>query len=362
MKKVLKYVIVFISVLFVAFEIIMLPSFNLVSDPENRKNYSRWMSENLPDNIRVVDIAMLGSHDALASRINLFSKIDIAGLKSGKVPMVFNSSVAVLIKGFIVRQSNTQMSKPLELLQGGVRYLDIRASFRKDNGAWFSTHNYYIADLEKDLNQIAKFLKENPGEVVILDFQHVFHPDTENGIVGDPYWTEIVGLLEKTGVMNYSYNFNKGKTLSRLTYAEATDNRKRSCAVIVGKQNLNDGRILNYEKSIRSSWFNSDSTPYIIERIIEEADIIKNSNSEMEKLRIMQAVKTAQVSGEGVVNAIMRWSLIDEADRFNAELILSNDFINLLDYLPIVMVDYSDSQKGKFHDKMMSMVINFNKR
>lgn len=359
MKK-RKIVIVSIaSLLFLS--LVFIPYFPIKTSVNSNNDYSNWMSKNISNNVRFLDIAMPGAHDALAYNINLFSTIDSSGLKAGKVPAIFDSSAGFFLKGFIVRQSNTQISKPSILLKNGVRYLDIRASYVEEKGQWFSTHNYYSSILENDLMEIASFLKNNPGEILILDFQHVFHPDSKNGIAGDKEWTELLKVIKRSGLFDYAYDFDQ-KALSYVSYGDLTANGSRSSVVIIGKQNLKNSKILNYQDSIRSNWFKTDDSSYLLSSISDEAEKIKNKPSAKNRIRIMQAVKTAEVSPAGFIRAIVRWSLIDEASRFNQEIVESDSFSGWLHSLPVVMVDFSDSSTGEFNSKLMNIIISYNQK
>ncbi len=342
--------------------VLLVSTFNLSCQNENDEDYSNWMSKSIDNQKRITDVAMLGAHDAFAYAINLSSKLDHAGLKAGKVPGIFKPPAGTIMKGFIVRQSNTQVSEPEKLLKKGVRYFDVRVSYDSETNKWYTTHSFYVNLFEKDLSDITAFLNSNIGEVLILDFQHVYDIRTDTGFADDNTWKDLVSLLENAGLMKFAHNFSNGPQLSTITFGELTSGKTKNAVIIIGKQNLNDGRILSYDKSIRSNWFNSDDDSIIFESLKKESADIKNNPPEMKKLRIMQAVKTSQVTKDGMIKAITRWSLLDEAARFNANLVTYGDFETFLNELPIVMVDYSDSSEKQFNKLVMEKIISFNKK
>ncbi|MBI9008963.1 MAG: hypothetical protein JEZ05_02940 [Tenericutes bacterium] len=308
-------------------------------------DYSNWMAENLENEKLVVDIAMLGAHDAFTSEINILSKLDPYESNG-----IMQGMTGVLVKGFITKQSVTQISDANTLLKSGVRYLDIRLSYYEDK--WLTKHNYLSGDFEPVATQITSFLEENSGEFLILDFQHVDGIDYSSL---DDYYI-FKNMLEDYGLLDYSYIVND---LSTLTYGELTNNASESRVIIISKFEDSSIEILNYEESIRSNWADSDSFDYVIDFIQEEANDIESTGIH-NQFRVMQAVTTMQMNGSGILNAILSWSLINRAKNFNTYLIAYDQFEALLDELPIIMVDYSDMNSKEFNDNIMQIIMDFN--
>jgi hypothetical protein len=75
----------------------------------------------------------------------------------------------------------------------------------------------------------------------------------------------------------------------------------------------------------------------------------------------MQGVLTMQMSGDGILTALLAWSLLTKARTFNADLIEQDDFLSWLQAMPIVMVDYSDTNFKGFNDQVMEILIDYNK-
>jgi uncharacterized protein YjfI (DUF2170 family) len=108
-----------------------------------------------------------------------------------------------------------------------------------------------------------------------------------------------------------------------------------------------------------SNWADSDDFEYVENFLIEEANSIETDNT-YGKLRVMQAVTTMQMSGSGILNTITAWSLINRAKKFNAYLLENDQFENLLNELPIIMVDYADTNSQDFNDNIMEIIMDFN--
>ncbi len=339
MRKIITRVVLFLCIVVIVINIPIITLNKIESDTD----YSSWMSETLNEEDSVLDIAMLGAHDAFSNEIDIMSEVDPYNDNS-----IFEGSVGIALKGFLVKQSVTQTATVTELLESGVRYLDVRLSYSEDK--WYTKHNYLSGDFEPIANNISKFLNENEGEFIILDFQHV------NGVSYDDVddYNTFKKMLDDFNLLSYAYIVDD---LSTLTYGDVTNNGAESKILIVAPFIDAESRVLNYDDSIRSMWPNSDDFPYILEFLEQESENVVN---DMDKFRVMQAVVTMQNSPEGILGSLKQWSLVNRADAFNTYLFYSEDFDELLETLPIVMVDHSDSNKSNFNEDIMELIIEFN--
>jgi len=343
-KKILKTILFILVVIISLVVLINVPVITL-SHKSSDNDYSNWMSETIDDSKLVVDIAMLGAHDAFSNEINIFSKID-----PYETNTIMQGFTGFLVKGFITKQSVTQISDADTLLKSGVRYLDIRLSYYEET--WYTKHNYLSGDFEPIANQITNFLDNNSGEFLILDFQHIHGVDYSSL---DDY-NIFAQMLDSYGLIGYTHVIND---LSTLTYGELTENGTESRVIIISKFENSTMDVLNYEDSIMSNWADSDDFEYVENFLIEEANSIETDNT-YGKLRVMQAVTTMQMSGSGILNTITAWSLINRAKKFNAYLLENDQFENLLNELPIIMVDYADTNSQDFNDNIMEIIMDFN--
>lgn len=343
-KRVLRGILIFFTVI-IAFVLILNTPIIILHHNSNDTDYSNWMSETLSNEQKVVDIAMLGAHDSFSSEINLFSKLDPYETNG-----IMQGATGVLIKGFIMRQSITQISDAEVLLNSGVRYLDIRLTY--DEETWYTKHNYLSGDFEPIANQITDFLDHNTGEFLILDFQHISgldYPSLED-------YQTFVDMLQSYGLLEYAQTVND---LSALTYGDITANGSISKVIIISKFENSNSKIMNYDEVIRSNWADSDDFNYILKYIQADSNEVEEENIN-DQFRVMQAVATMQMNGPGILKAIASWSLIVRANDFNNYLLEYNQFEALLEYLPIVMVDYSDTNKNSFNENIMEIIIDFN--
>lgn len=314
-------------------------------------NYQNIIKESLKDNqdVLVTNIAMLGAHDAFSNKISLTSKVDPAETGIVSTPVINK-----IIKGMIVRQTKTQKSGTEKLLTNGVRYFDIRLSFV--NNTWFTKHSLISDKLSTYLIPMIKFLSQNPGELVVLDFQHCYYGNSDyNNLI------ESIKNITYEGKNIFDFlNYVPLYTpLELLTYRLVTLNGKKSGIVMLIK-NETTKYSYNYEKSIRSTWHNKITDEEMFNAINQENEYLKTHKLEtIGKFKVNQAQKTAQLNNQ-IFNTIFGWSLIDLANNFNQKLVNHQNFDDWLKQMPIVMVDFSDSKKGNFNQLINQKLIEYN--
>lgn len=340
--KVLKIIIIIVVVIILLINIPVASVRHISSGTD----YSNWMKETLDDNARIVDVRMLGAHDAFSSKINLLSPSDI------HADSIMKGFTGILLKGFLVRQSKTQTADTEGLLKSGVRYFDIRLTYNE--GKWFTKHNFLASDFTDITADIVSFLEEKNGEFLILDFQHI------NGLEygSDEDYDLFIEMLETSGLLAYQHYDSNG--LRKISYSEITDDKQTSGIVIIDKFEKENKATYRYDTSIRSNWPDMDDYEDVLSFLKNESDYINSTEEFASTFRIMQAVTTMQLSLPGLINSIKTWSLIERASDFNARLVQDNEFDSLIDAMPIVMVDYCNTNENNFIDNIMSIIINKN--
>jgi len=363
----MRFLLTLIIVLLVLLTAINLP-FTFLIRKTAVQDYSDWMGETLSPDQNVIDVAMLGAHDAFTADISLFSPVDpysAATIQTG--------FVGTLIKGFSVKQSKTQVSGVADLLRAGVRYFDIRLTYNEAKEAWYTSHSYFSGDFVPILEELEAFLANHPGEFVLLDIQHVYGLDASDPADLARGFAEIQSLFADSGLLERAFS-SDSIPLSEVTYADVTENKTRGGVLIFTKLPNQDPAFWDYALCIRSAWANTDDSAALYAFLSAEADEIASGNAltgnqvsgvsdridAREGLRVMQGVLTMQMNGEGIVTALLDWSLLNKAAKLNPELIANESFADWLAQMPIVMVDYADSHHGGFLDDVMRVVIEHN--
>jgi len=361
-KRILRLILMLLTVVVVLVLTLNFPVTNF-QNVRSANDYSDWMEETLVSDQLVIDVAMLGAHDAFTADMGLFSPVDNLSADS-----IQKGAVGLLIKGFSLRQSRTQVSSATTMLESGVRYFDVRLSFNNKESAWYTSHTYFSADFAQILGEIKLFLDDHPGEFLILDLQHIYGADYEN----DEDLLEIHDLLQASGILDYAYQ-EGSKNLDEVTYGDVTGDKTHGGVIIVAKFIGEDVHIWNYASAIRSAWPNSDSESAVFSYLDAEASLIEAGEAltgnqmadngdaidSRNAFRVMQAVLTMQMSGEGILEGLKTWSLLERAKDFNCDLVANANFDTWLEAMPIVMVDYADTNQDGFLDDVMARIVDF---
>ena len=56
----------------------------------------------------------------------------------------------------------------------GVRYIDLRVFLDRDTNIKYLVHGFEAGELFEELENVLKFVQLHPGEIVILDMNHIY--------------------------------------------------------------------------------------------------------------------------------------------------------------------------------------------
>jgi hypothetical protein len=315
-------------------------------------DYSTWMSETLTDEVRIVDVAMPGSHDSLSYGINFFSAVDENAVSA---PLQ-----QPLLKGLGVRQSITQTLNVRQQLEAGVRYFDLRVTRSEEDGQWYGVHNYRSVLLADALTQFNNFLLTHPGEVVILDFQHCYDSREADGLAAQQGAEELYALLDSNGITTFMEQ--QQVDLATATYGSLTRNGARSAVLVLMKEPGEQPGILNYDDSISSNWYNTDQAATVFAGLDSSAAEVTYSVWLPDMFRVQQDVLTMQSSVTGILRGVQSWSLLRRAEGFNQAWLeayqSSERESDWLEYLPIIMMDQAGV--GETGKQVMNLVLDYN--
>jgi len=312
-----RFIIFFLLSVFMLLAVVNAPWF-FVNSKSTTEDYSSWMSETLDEDTLIIEVKMLGAHDAFSHEIGISSDVDeksADGLMTG--------FIGRLIKGFSIRQSKTQVVSAKELLKSGVRYLDMRLSYNEKEESYYTAHNYFSSKIDEVLSEITLFLSENPGEFVILDLQHIYGVDYND----QEDFDEIYEYFEDSGL------------------------------IILSKFNTSNQYFFDYEANIRSNWANEDEFDKIIS-FLEDEKLSILTSSYYGEFRVMQAVATMEMSFTGIMRSFETWSLLGRARDFNKYLLEYEGLEALLNVMPILMIDFSTDYQ--IVDDYMELIISAN--
>ncbi|CBY42839.1 unnamed protein product, partial [Oikopleura dioica] len=105
----------------------------------------------------------------------------------------------------------TQVLSTSDQLEAGIRYLDYRTMpLRPNREDLYNAHSLYGPSTEYEMMQIWNFIRENPGELVIINFNHFYdmdqkHYDWLEQHLSDLYGDKICSIPEKP-LSTFSFN------------------------------------------------------------------------------------------------------------------------------------------------------------
>jgi len=285
-------------------------------------------------NPRVVDIAMLGAHDALTAGIGPRAPFD-----PNNPDITFlrrNALLRFFAKGMIARLAKTQVSSAYALARHGVRFFDIRASLV--DGTWYAAHALLAQPLEECLRDFRRFLQETEGEVLVLSF-----------------YAEAQG--EEDSLMRWVHDYFFGYVrydaskipLGDLRFSDATQG--------------GSGAVILYEhpEEAHGPWHNTNNSKTLLRKVAAENEKLKaEMGKRAGRFRWTQTQLTAQTAFPAILRTVTDWSLLRMAHRLNYRLLAG--LPGWLPQMPVFSVDYADNTNHDFNDRAIAIINAHNRR
>lgn len=337
-------------------------------------------------NPRIIDLALLGSHDSFTHLITKKSTV------AEKAPKIARFISGTLLKNFTMRYSKSQLVGAYAQLMAGVRYFDVRLHYANNT---FMTKHFLTSGLFADfLKEILKFLAENKGEVVVFRFYNKKYRD-----IGQPYLIDFLKKVSYNGktLLDYlhyktrdaghfdtagltdtpykaeklnilsDYDKSQGIYLTDLRYNDVTKNGTESGIVMYGWERKEDEEIPSlfyadgYEKA---KWLNTSVISEAFAKMDKEVKIIFDYKDITNHLfRVNQANLTMSIKTlKQIWHTLKGHSLINMAAKFNPIFIECKNFDTYLSAMPCVWVDFVTCNINDFNNKINNKLIAFNKK
>lgn len=349
-KKIVLICILILLIIFFQFPM----SFGISNTNEDYSHIlkSVYESNNNFGNIKVTQISMLGSHDALANGICYSSKPDTTRQKVKHDNYAANPLINILAKGLVVRMSKAQSQNIYEQLKAGVRFIDVRIS--DIDGEFYNCHGVISDRFENNLLLILKFLDENPGEFIIFSILY-YYQDTKT-------WDKMCDYMksiEYNGHNIFDYvNYDiKNKDFSTLTYNDVTCNSTKSGVIFVA-YNYNGTKYKDYFRLDKVLNSNCKVANYRkIDKVIDE--IVENSKEYDDSyLKVNQTQITPDL--DGIFSVLTNWSLLNISDKHNSHVIKEENYEEWIKCMPIYLTDNSTSNNGDFNHVINECIFKYN--
>jgi hypothetical protein len=129
---------------------------------------------------RLKDVVIPGTHDSGTYAISAASQIAPAQDISQWLNAVFALPIAGQVASTVI--AKWACTQPLDIagqLAAGIRYLDLRIVL--DKGTYYMCHSMFSAPVDDLISAVSAFIRQNPKEIVILDFNHLYEmPDLDS--------------------------------------------------------------------------------------------------------------------------------------------------------------------------------------
>lgn len=324
-------------------------------------------------NPRFVDIAMLGSHDAVTDTISRSTPIDYNDKDKAQ------GKLDPIMGGISYRFAKTQTVGLDKQLAQGARFFHIKCT--DYDGEWYGSHTHLCGKMSDHITDILQYLAsdEAKGEIVVLLFQITYFGDGENLDTFNDFVQNT--RYEGKSLFDYVYiddadtydTGNGGVRIGDLRYNDLTQNGTAPGVVIFNRREEGkfksewDGvgeltqKCFDMDACAVHDWHNSIGEDRLIDKINTSCDKIEEDTSLMSKFRLNQTQAAFAVHGIGeFFSAIGAWSLIRFAASYNISLIENKNFDKWLSYMPVFQVDFCNSDKGDFNNKVNEKIKNHN--
>ena len=248
------------------------------------EDLSKWM-ENLPNEKQLcplTQLALPGSHDSASFWFD--TSMELAPDRPGIISSI-SDKVGFLdntVKSLVSKWALTQTWDIKQQLCGGIRYFDLRVAYRKESDDFYFVHGLYGHAVDEVLEEIRVFLTENPKEVVLLDFNHL-------------YAMEMEEHLRLASLINQCYGSTLHSPRKDRAISSLQDLWLAGEQVIVFYHNISIVEMFpSFHPSvfINSQWPNTDELEKVIEHVSHQCQESKAPG----QYHVTQAIATPQAT------------------------------------------------------------------
>ena len=323
-----------------------------VPAPNPDLDFTRAIRDNVPMSARVIDIAMLGTHNAFSHAITRNSPLDP---NDDTVPAQ-HPILLTIAPGTFARFGRNQLSDASGLLHRGVRYFDVRISYAD---GWYTENTLLSAPLRNYIYEVIEFLQRNPGELVIFDIN-----DARFGgaVDFDDMWNYISSVaVNGQTLFDFVHNPPHHSPLYELTLYDATLGGQAGGVIIFARTADYPGSF-HYDRyqNVRRIFHEQRNTADNIAKINAEHQYLQQGHHD-NLMRISQSQLAPALWGPELVNSLLGWSYIRANAVHNAAIIDYEGLAEWLTTLPIQMFGAADSSLGDFNERIMGVINEFNR-
>lgn len=328
-------------------------------------------------NPRLVDIAMLASHDAVTDSLTPDSPMDYHDR-----PTVLGK-LDPITSGFQYRFGRTQAVGLDVQLRQGARMFHIK--YTDFEGTWYGTHAHLSLTIEEYILQVLRYLAtpEAKGEIVILLWHPMYFGE---GVTLDTFHHYVASVkLDGKNLYDYVHygttntfdeDGKSGVRIGELRYNDVTVNGTEPGVVLFDRREgtrffergmegtMTDvymGKYFDMDTNANHKWHSRIGQKTLISKINEQAELIASSDEWDNKLRMNQTQASFSAGGfSDIFIDIGAWSLLRFAERYNVTLVNHENFDYWLSVMPVFQVDFVNSGYGDFNDLVNQKIHAYN--
>lgn len=222
-------------------------------------------------------VVMPGTHDSGSYGITATSAFSADVTKYPWLSYLLNLHLASWIVGPIAAGwAKAQDIAVGSQLAAGIRYLDLRLNPYISVGDLYIVHSKYSVPVTQVLSDVSTFLQQNPNEIVILDFNHLYD-------MGDSDHAKMMGYLESyLGPFLLPNTFTPQSTLNSI-WAQSG----RVIVMYDDKTQVQQSSYLWSQDRISSPWPNTTDSAELFEKLDSTL-----ATAPPDKLFVLQGVLT----------------------------------------------------------------------
>lgn len=326
-------------------------------------------------NPRYVDIAVLGSHDAVTDKLTSDAPLDYHD-RQNKLFAKFEKAIA----GFAYRFGKTQTVGIYEQILQGSRFLHIKCTYFE--GEWYCSHAHLCGKLGDHLTEALRYLTSDDakGEIIGFLFQTMYMAP---GITLDDL-TEYMDSVKVNGKSIFDfvrvdtadiYDDGMGGTrVGDLRYNDLTVGGTEPGVVIFLRRERGlflpewDGsgaltnKCYDMDTAADHAWHSSIGIKKLLVKVHANATRIAQDSEKKGKLRMNQSQASLAVNGaDEVCSVIFGWSLLRFAKSYNVALLEHEHFDKWLTHMPVFQADFINSDYMDFNARVNAAIKEHNR-
>ena len=325
-------------------------------------------------NPRLIDISMLGSHDADTNLLSMKSETDESTSQGMKI-------LAGAGKGISYRFARTQTISVGEQLLQGSRFLHLKYSYT--HGDWYATHTLVSGIFRDYIIQVMEFCETHPGEIVVLklhpcgltnskktygDFQTYLSTITLNGrtIYDYVHYADTDVYAEGTGdvlIGDLRYNdLTLNGTAAGVVLLETRERDKEYRPEQEGEETIYKHKFFDLESHTIDPWHQRNTTKALKNAIQTTCEELEKDAYTYTKLRVIQSQACMSTKGiEDIFTDLFGCSLLRIAEKHNIKVIEDERINYWLDVMPILQADFINTDNGDYNNKVNALMLARNK-